>query len=361
MAVSTLERVAVAPPRIRPRGSLERAASTFASFLAGLRPDQRQALLCHGDADGLASGVILCRALERTGHPLARILAIAKGESAWSAGTVKQLAPAHADALLVVDLGSRPQPIYPGVPTLLIDHHRSLGVPPAATLISSFKWRPSPCTADLAYWLSAAVTDVGDLDWMAAIGIIGDQGPHATLQPLPQAEERYGRQVLEEATGLLNAARQSATGDPAPALAALLEAREPADIAHGRLPQARELARLREDYHAALTEARQAGPTCLGAVALIRVHSPYLVHPALARIWRSRLPEHIILVANESYLPGRVSYSLGTDLELSLAQFMQAFRSSLDSTEFGYGHDRTTGGTLSTSEWKRLLATLGFH
>lgn len=361
MAVRGQERVAVRPPEVRPRGSWDRAVRDLQTFLDVVPPEAQHVLLCHSDADGLSAGVILCRALERSGRQHVKLLTTGKGESAWSERSVERVAHARPGALFVVDLGSRPKPIFPGIPTLLIDHHRSLGVPPGAVLVSSYKWRPSPCTSDLAFWLASTQADVGDLDWIAAVGIIGDLGHHATLAPLPQAKRRYGSKVLQETTTLVNAARRSASGDASVALAALLRAHEPAEIAHGHLAEARELADMRQAFDQAVKRAKRAGPVFSRRVALICVSSPYQVHPILAQIWRGRLPDHIVMVANEGYLPGRVNFSVRTSLDVSLLDFMQAFRQGLDATEFGYGHDKATGGSLSADDWKRLLATMGFR
>lgn len=361
MVVRTQERLAVAPPQVRPQTSWEQAGEALEAFLARVPPDGRHTLLCHSDADGLAAGVIMCRTLERMGRPQLDLMTTGKGQSAWSLDTLERLAPTHPAAIFILDLGSRAQPIFPGVPTLLIDHHRPVGVPPGASLISSYSWQPVPCTAALAYWLGAALADIEDLDWIAALGIIGDMGQQATLEPLPEAKRRYGGRILHEATVLLNAARRSANGDASIALAALLKAQGPAEIATGQLPEARELAEMRQAFNAALAEAKRVPPTFSGRVALIRVRSPFQVHPMLAQIWRGRLPDYIVIVANEGYLPGRVNFSVRTAQDVNLLDFLAAFRSSLDATQFGYGHDKATGGSLSVDEWQRLLATMGFR
>jgi len=361
MAIGTGERVAVAAPEVRPAASLQRARRALQAFLEGVPAEAQHVLLCHSDADGLASGVLLRRALERMGRPLLHLLPMGKGETAWSLSVLERVQALQPAALFVLDLGSRPKPIFPGVPTLLIDHHRPLGVPPGGRLISSYKWQPVLCTAALVYWLAVALVDVTDLDWLAAIGIIGDLTEHATLEPLPQARARYGPRVLHETTALVNAARCSASGDASPALAALLAAREPADIAHCRVPEARELGELRQAFDQALKQARRTQPLLSDRVALIRVRSPYQIHPALAHIWCERLSDYVVLIGNEGYLPGRVSFSLCTRSDVDLLTFLQAFRQSLDATEFGYGHDKATGGTLSADDWKSLLAMLGFR
>jgi len=353
--------VVAAEAAARPWEGLAEAARELEAFLRKVPPAVCHVLLCHSDADGLAAGVIFLRALERSDRTALTLMATGKGESAWSAGTLRRLDEARPAALLVLDLGSRPKPIFPGIPTLLVDHHRPLGIPPGARLISAYAWQPVSCTAALVYWLGGTLAELDDLDWVAALGIIGDLGEHAMVAPLPQARARYGSKLLREAASLINAARRSATGDASLALTALLRARGPADIAEGRLPEARQLAALRQAFNEALADARQVMPVFSGKVALIRVQSPYLVHPVLAQIWRGRLPNHIIMAANEGYLPGRVNFSLRTALDVNLLDFLAAFRQGLDATELGYGHDKAMGGSLSQDDWKRLLATLGFR
>jgi len=337
------------------------AAEVLHAFLSTLSWGARQLLLCHSDADGLSAAVVLRAALERAGWRHISIVPTGKGQSAWTAGTLTQVATIRPEGLFVLDLGSRPQPIFPGVPTILLDHHRPLGVPPGATLISSYEWPQAPCTSALVYYLSRTLADMTDLAWVAALGIISDLGEDAQLAPLPGAQAHYGAHVLREATALVNAARRSATGDALPALDALLAADEPAAISHGHLPEAVALAGMRRAFQEALQQSRRAAPTFHDHVALIRVHSPYLVHPALAQMWRRRLPHHIVLVANDGYLPGQVNFSVRTALDINLLDFLQPFRSGLDATEFGYGHDKATGGSLRTDDWQRFLATLGFR
>ncbi len=361
MAIPSIEAVAAAAPRVRPQGSWESAERALSAFLAGVPHEARHVLLCHNDADGLAAGALLFRALERSGRSDRRLLPMGKGENAWSMSVIRRVEALHPAALLVLDLGSVARPIFPGLPTLLIDHHRPQGVPPGATLISSDQWQPLVCTAALAYWLGMGLAPLQDLAWVAAVGIIGDLGGHATLEPVPQARARYGTRTLHKAATLVNAARRSAGGDASVALDALLAAQSPADITDCRLPEAQQLVEMRQGFDQALGEAQRVAPVFRERVALIRVHSPYQVHPILAQIWRSRLPQHIVIVANEGYLPGRVSFSLRTCLQVNLLDYLKAFRQAIDTTEYGHEPGGATGGTLPAGEWKRLLATMGFQ
>jgi len=58
-----------------------------------------------------------------------------------------------------------------------------------------------------------------------------------------------------------------------------------------------------------MNEAKKAAPVFSNRVALIRLDTPCQVHPLIAQIWRTRLPQYIVISANEGYLPGRVNFS----------------------------------------------------
>ena len=128
---------------------------TFRSFIEKLDrsavPAPRGApsiILCHSDADGLASGAVLGVALERLGFTEVSTLVTGKGENAYTPGTRERVKEAAPEALIVVDLGCRAEPpVAEGVPTLFIDHHRPMGVPPEGTLITGYTWEPVPTPA----------------------------------------------------------------------------------------------------------------------------------------------------------------------------------------------------------------------
>src|SRR4051812_40650973 len=147
----------------------------FRRFAAGLVPGRMVALLCHSDADGLAAGAILARALRRAGHAVA-VESTGKGEDAWATAVAGRPAPHEPQALLVADLGSRDPPLLHRGPTLLIDHHRPDGVAPGATLLTGYGREPTPTSGLLAYRAAGAIAEVDDLLWIAAISLLSDLG-----------------------------------------------------------------------------------------------------------------------------------------------------------------------------------------
>ena len=205
----------------------------FALFIETARAAGGETLvLCHSDADGLTTGAILTLALRRAGLTV-RVEVTGKGGSAWSDDTVALLEKHRPSALIVGDLGVRAEPVSPtGVPTFFIDHHRPSGLPPDAEthVVTGYGLDPTPTSGLIAFACVGGLpgVNVDDLDWIAAISVLGDIGDKAPFAVLASAKKRYGAGVLRDATTLLNAPRRSATGDASGALALLLSVVAPA-------------------------------------------------------------------------------------------------------------------------------------
>ncbi|MGC8786488.1 MAG: DHH family phosphoesterase [Anaerolineae bacterium] len=336
------------------------ALATFQSFLNRVNPANPITILCHSDADGVAAGAILYRALQRLDFANLTILVTGKGANAYTPQTREQVAATKPTTLFVLDLGCLQEPVLPGVPTCFIDHHRPLGVPPEGVLISSYTWRPIPNSSLLVYWLCSEIAPCEDLLWIAAMGTLSDLGDKAPFSVIAQAKKLYKAKWLHEATALVNAGRRSSSGDAETALRAILAAQHPREIVEGASPEARKLAEYRAEVTAALEEGKKAAPKFSGQVALVRVHSPCQIHPLIAQIWRTRLPKYIVLVGNEGYLPGYVAFSMRTATDVNLLDLLSGVEVDVAEGYFGYGHDQATGGVLPTASWNQLLQHLGF-
>jgi hypothetical protein len=336
------------------------ALHTFRTFLEDVNKNAPALVLCHSDADGVASGAILFRTLERLGFSSLSILVTGKGANAYTPQTRSAVAAEIPAAFFVLDLGCLAEPVIPAVPTCFIDHHRPLGVPEKGVLISSYPWSPIPNTALLAYWLCSEIAECEDLLWAAAIGTLSDLGEKAPFDIIAQAKKIYKAKWLKEATSLVNAGRRSATGDAQTALQAILTAGHPRDIVEGSSPEARKLATYKAEVAAALQEAKKAGPRFSAQVALVRISSPCQVHPLIAQIWRTRLPKYMVLVGNEGYIPGYVAFSMRTASAVNLLDVLAGVDVDVAEGYFGYGHDQATGGLLPKASWNRLLEHLAF-
>ena len=345
---------------------LVEARNLFVPFIAHLPSIDPVAILCDGDVDGLGAGVVLWHLLEKRGFKPDQLVNLhtPKGNNAFTPvmrDTVMALRPA---GLFVLDLGINKFDIAPEVPILLVDHHRPEGQPPGSTVITGYQWRPVPTSSLLTFLLCNSQGEVSEYAWKAAIGNLGDLGPeHPDMQ---KAIKEQKQKYVREATSLLNAAKRSSDPDTAipAAFRALRDAPNARAVVEGESEDLELLRDFKLEVQTELNEAKRVAPKFSPAekVALLRFDSPARVHPLLAQSWRGRLPKYIVMAANGGFLPGKVSFSMRTNLDVNLLDFLARHGQQLEGVEneYGHGHDKATGGTLSQENFNRLLKSMGF-
>ncbi|MGI3904044.1 MAG: hypothetical protein ACRYGP_01135 [Janthinobacterium lividum] len=168
------------------------------------------AVLSHFDADGLSAAAIRSRALERAGWAAVPVI-IGKGESPWVTEVAARLRAFDPGGLIVADLGTRPEPVLSGCPTVVIDHHVPTGEPQDALTISGNGLTPEPTTSLLAWWAVGSLGNQDDLLWLAAIGLVGDMADEAGFPELSEAQRIWGKTALLDAVSLINAPRRRPT------------------------------------------------------------------------------------------------------------------------------------------------------
>jgi len=315
--------------------------------------EQRVLLVPYPDADGLAGAAILWRAL--LGEKA--IVCPPKGETIENPGFSEMLVAARPDALIVIDQGSRPGALLPGVPTLTIDHHFTTGVPEGVYLTSYAAVEHAPSAAALCYRMLGGPEQ--DL-WLAALGLAGDFGVKAPYDELKLAGTRYSWMDLQDTIALINAARRSSSYDWPTAFAALSESDGPRPIAHGEIPQIAQLKHDLEEVKHEVQKARKAHPYFADPWAVIPFSSPCLIHGLVATGWIHRLGAHYVVAANYGYRPGYVHFSVrsdtGVDLVIAVREIIpQGFPGGWARGRYG-----ATGGTVTQSEFSLLLTHMGF-
>jgi len=340
---------------------IEERQAAFRGAVAGFDPAGTVLVLGHHDADGLSSAAVLARALDRAGRRV-EVRVVGRGENVWSPEMAAELRARAPAALIVADLGTRAEPVLPGVPTVLIDHHVPTGIPAEAVLVSGYGLEPQPTTSLLAWWCAGAVAGVDDLLWLAAIGLIGDMAEEAGFAELAEARSRYGITALRNAVSLVNAPRRTSGADASPALAVLMGAEGPKEVTSGIRPETAALLAAKAEVGAAMAEARKAAPRIVGDVALIRLHTGCQVHPLIAQQWKGRLKGKIVIAANAGYAPGKVHFAARAPSGVDLIAFFRAHRpEGADPVHYGNGHAAASGGALPPDQWEAFLAGLGFE
>ena len=343
----------------------------FRAFLAQIPTTGRIVVYCHFDADGLAAGALFGRGLLQINPDWqVEVVPSGKGENAFlTPGVPEKLLTRKPDALIVTDLGVHAHGTLEmaGVPVLYVDHHIPEGMPPAgSTVLTGYGLDPVPCSAWLAYELLAAEADLTNLRWVAAIGILSDLGDQATWSPLPETKKQFTAKWLKEAVALCNAARRAGSFDLALPLRYLLHDDDPRGLA-----QDATLAGYRAEVATALAVARKlppkfppAGPAA-SPVALITIDSPCQIHPLIAQQWIQRLPDRVVLCANQGYLPDGTIAVAGRSANRNL-HIPNLLREAFARTgaeppaNFAHGHPQASGGHLPPAQYALLLEGLGF-
>jgi single-stranded-DNA-specific exonuclease len=349
------------------------AADRFTAFLSALAHGKhtRIHILCDSDCDGLPAGALLYRALLLAGYSTLSIESKRKGESAWLPEVLARLSSHEPQALFVLDLGSRPDPLLPGVPTLLIDHHLPGGVPPDAELITGYGTEPTPTTGLLVWWCVRPLVSPAqhrELLWLAALSILSDVGEKAPFAELAEARQLWPAGPMKTAVALLNAPRRTAQGDAQAALDVLLEATGPQQIAKGTLPRSGELLAAKDEVSSALAVARKAAPKFsrkyreqLGAdLVALRMSTPCQVHPLVAQTWRGRFAQSIVMGVNFGFRPGYVHFSARGPRGVNVIEFLREHAPAGADQGYGNGHPQASGGAVPVASWNAFIRDLGF-
>ena len=333
------------------------AREAFAAALAGFDRHRPVLVLGHFDADGLSAIAILTRALRAAGWS-ADPRVIGKGESPWDPGFAETLG--RPGGLIVADLGTRPEPVLPGMPTVIVDHHLPTGTPADATTISGNGLDPEPTTALIAWWAAQALGDQADLLWLAALGLIGDMADDAGFPELAAAQDRWGKTALKDAVSLVNAPRRTASADASPALYLLLTGDVPKTITKQPSAERDALIAAKAEVREAVDAARRVAPMVRGDVAMIRFHAAQQIHPLIAQQWRGRLKDKIVLAANTGYRDGWIHFAARSARGDNLVDYLARHRPPGADGRYGNGHAQATGGALTPADWNAFVQSIGF-
>ena len=332
-------------------------------------------ILTDSDCDGLPAGALLLRALRLAGYEAVTIEAKRKGESAWNPEVLERLRAREPEALVVLDLRTRPHGLLHGVPTLLQAHPLPGGITPGAALITGYGAEtdtlPAPTTGLLVYWsIQGLLTpeQYRPLLWLAALSILSDLGDKALFPELIEARTIWPTGPMRDAVALLNAPRRTASADAGEALALLLAAESPKQVINGELPQTASLKQAKEEVAAALAAAKKASPKfsrkyreTLGAdLVALRMDTPCQVHPLVAQTWRGRFKDSIVMGVNFGFRPGYVHFSARGPKGVNVIQFLREHAPTGADQGYGNGHDQASGGAVPVAAWDAFAADLGF-
>ncbi|MBN1644686.1 hypothetical protein JW851_01425 [Candidatus Woesearchaeota archaeon] len=164
----------------------KKLVNKFKDFLNSVSKKDRVAVIHHTDPDGICSGVIVSKLVERLRKKKIDLRLNQKGNVHYITDkTLKELKKKRINKVIITDLTVDESPkgvkkLAKFAKILVIDHHpiyNNLKSENIVFIKSSLISNVIPvryCASKLAYDLGNRLTDISDLDWVAASGSIGD-------------------------------------------------------------------------------------------------------------------------------------------------------------------------------------------
>jgi single-stranded DNA-specific DHH superfamily exonuclease len=164
----------------------KKLVNKFKDFVSSITKKDRVAVIHHTDPDGVCSGVIASKLIERIRNKKIDLRINQKGNIHYITNhTLKELKRKKINKVIITDLVVDETPegvkkLSKFADVLIIDHHpvyKSLKRKNITLIKSSLVSNIPPvryCAAKLTYDLGNILIDLSDLDWIAASGSIGD-------------------------------------------------------------------------------------------------------------------------------------------------------------------------------------------
>ena len=161
----------------------DKILAEFNNFISLIDENDNVAILHHTDMDGISSGVLVKKGINK--FNITPKLIVPQSKRSITKELLEQLKEKNITKIIAVDI---PLEQYPGmdkikelnIEVLVIDHH-PLTVEQENNIIviksSMLETERDPstiCAANLVYQLFNSITDFEEVDWIAALGMVGD-------------------------------------------------------------------------------------------------------------------------------------------------------------------------------------------
>lgn len=173
-------------------------------FVSRISKADRVAIIFHTDADGITSGVIAAKAVERiSGKTPSLFLTPAPSEVTLSKKMIAELKKKKINKVVVVDLNVDQDPksiieLEKFAEILILDHHtiqNDINSPKTVMIKPQFFSKINPsryCASKLAYDIFSRYVNLSDLAWLAVIGIYGDMAENEWADFISETLEKNG-------------------------------------------------------------------------------------------------------------------------------------------------------------------------
>lgn len=332
---------------------LTKLSHIFLENISDIDKKDRIIILTHVDSDGVSSGVLLYKVLTDKDYKNIDIIYPKKGENGYSERIKNLINSSKPDFLFFMDLGSYPLNFDNIRKIILIDHHKPEGIPNNGVLLSSFPPPPYISTSYLAYLLLKEI-NYNPKDYLGLIGEVGDYGLEVDAPYFKELIKKYKKKNISLVSSLINSARRVKEFDIKTSLKYLINSENFEDLLIDS-EYMKKLLYYKDVIKEDVDKWKRTKPKFIKNIAIIEINSPNLIHPIIAQIWRNVLEKYIIICANFGYLKDKVSFSIRTNLDISLLSFLRKYLKPSIEEDLGFGHERATGGIIDLEKWFDLI------
>lgn len=349
--------------------SKEKSIKQFKKFIKSIKPTDRVAVIHHEDCDGICSGHICVESLVRLGHKV--VLAEGRAANALNFSLVRKLGKKEVTKAIFVDLAFDQ---YPEVAEklgefcdiIIIDHHKIYNDIQTAhvttikhTHLDIKVYYPA---SKLAYDLFSEVADIKDLDWVAAVGLVGDSGYHGSKKFVNNVMKKYNifpaqdlfTTDIGKAANYINSASVVVPGKMKLAMRVLKEAKAPKDVFRGKLERIVKKVNREKDRKLKLFKqnAEEHGDLMMG-----EVNSRYKIKSSIiSALSFDEYPDRTIIIFQRSGDKYLIS-ARRQDRKLAVNNLLERATASFEDARGG-GHEPAAGGFIRAKDFEEFKIKL---
>lgn len=301
--------------------------ATLDQALEGIAHDAALVVPHDGEVDGVVAALILQRALQLLGFT--------------------DVALVHVDAF---DPAAMPTP----PPTRRVIDAATLYTGPTSPTLEQVSHAYSTWEA------CAALADVDPLAWLACLGGRDIEAPAAPFEFMRDTQRLVTGKYLRQARLLIHTAQYGSQFSPAGLARALLSHRDPRQLMQGIGPDAAALHGAAREVNDALALLAGCVPAPCGRVALLQLASPTPLQRLLARRWQARLPDHVLVVANDDPTSADVGLAVRSHTGMRPIDFLRCLALPPELVWHPEVDGHGLRGRCPRAVWPAARAVLGF-
>jgi len=286
-------------------------------FLRNITPEDKVCIIHDTDPDGVGSAVIMAKCIERLrGRTIDLRIPLDKAHYGLTPEMLRKIKQNQITKLITADFSAEHdlkslKKVEKQAEVLIIDHHKLYSdykSPKVVLYKPQFFTDIDPstyCTAKLAYDAAGRMTDVSDLDWMAAAACIADIATKPWKKWLASVFKKYNvpmkKELFQTEIGQVAATVSSTEVYDARLVPkcfdAFYKAKKPKDVINSSFGKYKKIIDKELKKHLKIFEKKTEK---YGDIRIYEMTSEYRIHSVLSTILGLKYPHKTIIIINKT-------------------------------------------------------------